>query len=275
MSATGLAQPELPNLVSLLEGVLKDTPWAPYLVLWVNVVFSLIIIALISAVAYFSSRHPRLIPGRLQNAAELFVSGVDDFICGIMGPRGRKYTPFIGTLFIYILCMNLAGLVPFMKSPTASWSTTLALALSVFVYVQYTAVKELGLFGYLDFLAGKPRGAMALSVVFPLLMLFLHVVSEVVRPITLSLRLRSNIWGDDLLLAVMAGFGVMGVPLLLLSTVLTIIAAVVQAMVFCLLTTIYFALILVEGEEGAEKGSDKKGAGVSVLGGRSAPVSQP
>jgi F0F1-type ATP synthase membrane subunit a len=63
------------------------------------------------------------------------------------------------------------------------------------------------------------------------------------------LRLRSNIWGDDALLAVVAAFGVSGVPLLIFSTLLTIIASVVQALVFSLLTTIYFALVLVHPDE--------------------------
>ena len=200
-----------------------------------------------------TSRNRKFIPGRLQNAAEIFVSAIDDFTGGVLGSRGRKYTPFIGTLFIYILFMNLSGLIPFMKSPTQSWSTTFALAACVFLYVQYTAVKEMGFIGYIDHLLGRPRGFMALSVVFPVMMFFMHVISELVRPITLSLRLRSNIWGDDILLAVLAGFGIKGVPLYLFSTLLVIIASLVQAMVFCLLTTIYFALIMEDAEEGHVK----------------------
>lgn len=211
-----------------------------------NVIFSLIIVAAISLLAYFASRRPMLVPGRLQAAAELFVGGLDDFVCGILGPKGRAYTPFIGTLFIYILLMNLSGLVPFMKSSTSSWSTTLALSLCVFVYVQYTGFKELGFIGYLDHLLGKPRGIMAMTVVFPLMMLFMHIITELVRPISLSLRLRSNIWGDDMLLGMLAGFGLKGVPLLLFSTFLTIIASIVQTVVFCLLTTIYLTLIINE-----------------------------
>jgi F-type H+-transporting ATPase subunit a len=85
---------------------------------------------------------------------------------------------------------------------------------------------------------------MAFSVVMPLLMLFVHIVSELVRPISLSLRLRSNIWGDDMLISLMAGFGIKGMPLLLFNSMLAIVASVVQAAVFCLLTTIYFALVL-------------------------------
>ena len=81
------------------------------------------------------------------------------------------------------------------------------------------------------------------------MMLILHIVSELVRPISLSLRLRSNIWGDDLLLSVLAGFGLGGVPLLVFSALLAILAAVVQAVVFSLLTTIYFALVLTHEED--------------------------
>lgn len=211
-----------------------------------NVIFSFIIVAAISLLAYFASRRPTLVPGRLQAAAELFVGGLDDFVCGILGPKGRAYTPFIGTLFIYILFMNLSGLVPFMKSSTSSWSTTMALALCVFAYVQYTGFKTLGFIGYLDHLLGKPRGIMAITVVFPLMMLFMHIITELVRPISLSLRLRSNIWGDEMLLGVLAGFGLKGVGLLLFSTFLTIIASIVQTVVFCLLTTIYLTLIINE-----------------------------
>jgi F0F1-type ATP synthase membrane subunit a len=85
-------------------------------------------------------------------------------------------------------------------------------------------------------------------------MLFLHTVAELVRPISLSLRLRSNIWGDDMLLAILAGFGLKGLPLLLFNTLLALMAAAVQACVFCLLTTIYFALVLNHENENPSTG---------------------
>lgn len=236
--------PELPNAVTLLEKIFEGTPLAGFLKTWENLIFSLVIILAISVMACLASRRTSLIPARLQAAFELFVGGVNDFVCGIIGPAGRKYTPFIGTLFLYILFMNLSGLIPFMKAPTTSWSTTLALALCVFIYVQYAALRERGFLGYIDHLLGKPRGILAFSVFIPLMMLILHIVSELVRPISLSLRLRSNIWGDDMLLAVLAGFGLKGVPLLFFNFFIIILASTVQALVFCLLTTIYFALAL-------------------------------
>ena len=236
--------PELPNLVTILAEQFHGTPFAAFLVRWEKVIFSLIIVAGIIAFACAASRRKSLIPGKLQSAGEVIVSGFDDFVCGIIGHEGRRFTPFIGTLFIYILAMNLSGLIPFMKSSTSSWSTTLALALCVFGYLQYTALKELGFFGYIYHLMERPKGILAFSVVIPIMLLFLHIVSELIRPISLSLRLRSNIWGDDMLLTVLYGFGLGALPLLLFNIVLAILAAVVQAGVFCLLTTIYFTLVL-------------------------------
>ena len=246
MPEAHLAVPELPNLVTLLAQKFPDTLLGRYLYAWENIIFSLLIACVFILIAYFATRKIVLAPAGLQNAAEVFVAGVDNFICGILGPKGRRYTPFIGTLFIYILCMNLSGIIPFMKASTASWSTTLALALCVFFYVQFAGIKEHGFIGYIDHMMGRPRGFLAFSVVIPVLMFFLHLVAELVRPISLSLRLRSNIWGDDMLLAIMAGFGLKGIPMLFFNTLLVILAGVVQAVVFCLLTTIYFALALEE-----------------------------
>jgi F-type H+-transporting ATPase subunit a len=239
---------ELPNLITLIERVFHGAPWTESLVIWENVIFSLIAAALLVTVTYFATRKSSLIPSRLQCAVEVVAGGIDNFICGILGPQGRKYVPFIGSLFVYILIMNFMGLVPLMKSSTTSWSTTLALALCVFGYVQYTAVKSMGFKGYIDHLMGKPRGIVAFSVVIPILMLFMEIISELVRPISLSLRLRSNIWGDDMLLGVVSGFGIGGVPLVIFSYLLAIIASMVQAVVFCLLTTVYFALVLTHDE---------------------------
>jgi F-type H+-transporting ATPase subunit a len=251
MAQAHLAGPELPDFITLLAEKFPHNPVIHHLYSWANIIYSLLIILFLTLVAYFATRKLSFIPLRLQNAVEAIVEILDDFVCGILGPGGRKYTPFIGTLFIYIICMNLFGIVPFMKSSTASWSTTLGLAICVFIYVQYTAIKELGLLGYLDHLMGKPRGVLAFSVFIPILMFFMHIISELVRPISLSLRLRGNIMGDDLLLAVLSGLGIKGIPLLFFSTLLAIIASIVQALVFSLLTTIYLALVLTDEKEKA------------------------
>ena len=249
MAEAGVARQELPNLVTFLAGKLEGTPFAHFLHIWENVIFSLIIVCVISLVAYLASRKSALIPDRLQSFVEIAVGGLDDFVCGILGPKGTRYTPFIGTLFIYILSMNLFGLVPFMKSSTSSLSTTAALAICVFLYVQYTAVRELGPMGYLDHLMGNPRGVIALNVFIPILLFVIHIITEFVRPFSLTLRLGSNILAEDKLLAVSAGFGIGGVPLLLFSMFLMILSGLIQAVVFSLLSTVYFALVLTHEEE--------------------------
>ena len=240
---------ELPDIFAILCAKFPENHFFKFIYLWENISYSLIIVLVLGILAFFACRKKSLIPGRLQAAAELIVATLDDFVCGIMGPRGRKYTPFIGTLFIYILFMNLSGLIPFMKASTASWSTTLALALCVFFYVQYTGIRELGFLGYLDHLAGKQRGALAFTVIMPLFMLVLHILTELIRPISLSLRLRGNIWGDETLIALLSGFGIKGLPLLFFNMLMGILTSVVQACVFCLLTTIYLALVLNREEE--------------------------
>jgi F-type H+-transporting ATPase subunit a len=243
---------ELPNIVTIIAERFNNIRWLADLPRHESIIFSAITVIVISLVVIFASRRLQMVPSRSQALMEMVVGGFDSFLCGMLGPKGARFTPFIGTLFIYILSMNLLSLVPFLKSPTSNWSITLALAIIVFLYLQYTTIKELGFGGYIDHLLGKPRGLLAASVVIPLLMLFLHMISELIRPISLSLRLRSNIWGDDMLLTILAGFGLKGLPLLLFNMCLALAAAVIQASVFCLLTTVYFALVLTneKGETG-------------------------
>ncbi|MCX5710394.1 MAG: F0F1 ATP synthase subunit A [Candidatus Omnitrophica bacterium] len=240
---------ELPTLVSLIAEAFHSQPWAKYLIIWQNLIYSLLVVFILILIAIMATRKKSFIPGRLQSVVEVFVGVIDDFVCGILGPSGRRFVPFVGTLFIYILFMNLIGLVPYMKSSTSGLSTTVALALCVFVYVHYSAIKELGFLGYLDHLMGKPRGVVAFSVILPLFMLFMHIVTELIKPVTLSLRLRSNIFADDMLIAALSSFGIKGLPFLFFSMFIVVIAAVVQALVFSLLSTIYFAIFLVHDEE--------------------------
>ncbi len=244
-----IARPELPDIFAVLAEKFPANPLFKFIHLWEHVSYSLVIVLVLGILAYFAGRKKSLIPEPLQNCAEVVVGGLNDFICGILGSKGRRYTPFIGTLFVYILFMNLSGLIPFVKASTASWSTTLALSLCVFFYVQYTAVKEMGFLGYVDHLAGRPRGVLAFTVILPLFMFFLHIITELIRPLSLSLRLRGNIWGDEVLIGLLSGFGIKGLPLLFFNMSMAVLTAIVQAVVFGLLTTIYFALVLTGEEE--------------------------
>jgi F-type H+-transporting ATPase subunit a len=181
----------------------------------------------------------------------MVVEGLEKFIVGVIGPHGRRFVPFLGTLFLYILFMNFAGLVPFMKASTSSVNTTVALALCVFIYVQFTALKENGIVGYIDHLAGNPRTA--LQWVFVPLMLPIHIIGELAKPLSLSLRLFGNVTGEDILILIFVGLGVavmgftrlpIGLPLQVPFIFLAILTSFIQALVFMLLSTIYFAMML-------------------------------
>lgn len=245
------SDPEFPNLVGILAQQFKGTSLGHFLHAWETTIFSVFVVAILGAVAFLATRKRTMAPGRLQNFAEFFVTAADEFVCSILGAQGRKYTPFIGTLFIYILIMNLLGLVPFLKSPTSEWSNTMGLGLVVFAYVQYTAFKELGLAGYADHMMGKPRGIMAWTIIMPIFMFALHLIGEIVRPFSLSLRLRSNILAEEKLLAVFTGLGgyIGGTFGGIFMYLFDLIGATVQALVFSVLTLVYFALVLVHEED--------------------------
>jgi len=243
--------PELPNFITLLYDKYGKVAFVKFLHHWENIIFSLLIVLIISLIAYLASRKGTVIPGRLQNFVEMAVEGLDNFICGVLGSRGRKFTPFLGTLFIYILCMNLFGLIPGMKSPSSNLNTTVALAICVFFYVQYTGIRSFGLVGYLSHLAGQPKDLVGWAMV-PL-NLPIHIMEELIKPLSLSMRLFGNIFGEDILIAVFVGLGVaslgflhlpIGLPFQVPFIFLALLTGTIQALVFTLLSTIYFFLMM-------------------------------
>jgi|SRR5579871_204264 len=198
------------------------------------------------------------IPKGFQNFAEFVAEALNNFTVGIVGPEGKKYTPLVGTVFLYILFMNLIGIIPGFHSPTGNLSVTLALGLVVFVYVQYEGIRQNGLGGYVKHFMG-PMPALA-----PLIG-FIELISEFIKPITLGVRLFGNIFGEDVIIVVLAGLmGLLGVhalgwlPLQIPVLFLSVITDVVQAMVFSILTCIYLSLMQPHGHE--EHGEGEHGA---------------
>ena len=94
---------EVANWVTFLNEHWHDVPFVQFLHHWENVVFSLFAASLLITVSFLATRKKSLIPHPLQNAAELAVESLDNLVTGIIGPRGRAHTPFIGTLFFFIL----------------------------------------------------------------------------------------------------------------------------------------------------------------------------
>ncbi len=253
----------LTNLVGLLSGWLPKS-LGDFLVAYENVIFGSVVIMVLCLIFYFASKDAKLIPGRLQAACEGVVEWLNDFVCGILGPQGRTYTPFLGTLFLYIWTMNLIGLVPLMKSNTANSmtlkgpvalpvpTTTIALALIVFVVVQTIGIRKQGIKGYLDHMAGTPRDAFG-WVMSPL-MFVIHLIGEFAKPFSLTFRLFCNIMGGHILVAVFVGMGVaaMLIPFQAPFLIFEIATSTIQAFVFTLLSTVYIAMMLPHGDHSEE-----------------------
>lgn len=194
-------------------------------------------------------------PSRWQSLVETIIEGFDNFIVDILGPKhGRRFAPYIMALFLFILVNNLMVLVPFMASATSSLVLTGSLALLTFVIVQFTAVINLGPLGYFYHLLGEPQGKI-MWIISPLLFA-LHVIGELARPVSLSLRLFGNVLGEDILLGAFMVMGIglagwvgihppaPGIPLHFPFMFLVLLTSTIQALVFSLLTTIYILLVL-------------------------------
>lgn len=262
-AAGGLAALEPPNIITLLNHYAPPSKVIEFLHHFENPIFSGVAIFLLVFVARQATRRPQLVPGKLQNLVEMAVEALDNFVTGVIGPRGRRFTPFIGTLFLYILTMNIMGLVPGMKAPTSSFNTTVALALTVFLYVQFTGIRTNGILGYLDHLAGSPRpkgvAGFLIALVSVPFNVTLHVIEELAKPLSLSVRLFGNIFGEDVLIGQMLILGIaalsfinspVGLPLQFPFYLLALLLGSIQALVFSLLSTIYIFLMLPHEEEG-------------------------
>ena len=245
--AHGGGSAHLPSLVYYLEHYLH-TGW---LEAWVNVLFAFSIALFYVVLAQVVYRRRKLIPGPLQNGVEMVVEGLYNFFYSILGEEARRYTPFLGTLFVYILAMNWIGMIPLGHSPSTGIEITASLAILVFLYAQWTGISRLGIVGYIDHLAGQPRDAIGWCMV--ILMFPLHIGGELAKPLSLALRLFGNITGEDTLIAVFVGMGIaitpfigdfVGLPIQTPFYFLGLLLSSVQALVFTLLSCIYILLML-------------------------------
>ena len=187
--------------------------------------------ALMFALALFgwlSTARLRPRPGPLQTALEGIVSAIQNAVAAVAPQQAQQLTPFIGSLWIFLVIANLSGLIPGVHSPTGDLSATAGLALLVFLSVHWFGIRAQGLGNYLrHYLSPSP------------VLLPFHLISEVTRTIALAVRLFGNIMSLEmtaLLILLVAGF-LAPVPILMLH----IVEALVQAYIFGMLALIYVA----------------------------------
>ena len=165
---------------------------------------------------------------RWQNLLEIIVTGMMKQIEEVGLNEPRKYIGFLGTLFLFVAVASLFTLVPGYEPPTASLSTTAALALCVFVAVPFFGIEEQGVGGYLDSYV-KPT----------FIMLPFNIISELSRTLALAVRLFGNMMSGAMIIAILLTITPFIFPIIM--TALGLLTGMVQAYIFSILAAVYIA----------------------------------
>jgi len=205
------------------------------------------VVVLLMIVAYLGTRGLRrdqkksFVPEAkltFRSAGEMIVEGILKIVKDNMGPRGPEFMMIIGALALFIFVSNVLGLIPGFHSPTETLNTTGACAITVFFLTHYYGLREHGI-RYLKQFTGPVIWLAPLIVP-------IELIGHFVRPVSLSIRLFGNIFGDHYVVGVVFGLVPFLLPLPMMA--LGLFVAVVQTLVFILLSMAYFSGAI-EGHE--------------------------
>lgn len=201
-----------------------------------HIVMCAVIVLFVTALGLFvRSRLSVEHPGRLQIVLEEIVGLFENLLKTNIGPKGARFLPLVGGIGIFIFLANQLGKIPGFMSPTASLNTTLGCALTVWVYYHYQGIKEQGIGPYIKHFAAPPGAPIFIApIMFPI-----EIISHLSRVMSLSLRLFGNIFGEEMVVLILASIVPFIVPLPMM--VLGLITGTLQAFIFMLLTMIYLA----------------------------------
>jgi F-type H+-transporting ATPase subunit a len=217
-----------------------------------SIIMSWIVMAVVIIPLTIAARRLKEIPSGAQNVLEFAIEGLTSFAMGIGGPGAKRFITFFLACFLFITVSNWSGLIPGVgrvhefRAPTSDVNVTVGLALVAFVYFHYQGVRALGIGGYLGkffTLKGGPIG------------LFVGVLEfflEIVKPITLAMRLFGNIYGGELALTVMTTITLAFIPVALYG--LELFVGLMQGIIFSVLVLV-FTMLAMEGHH--EEGHDE------------------
>lgn len=213
-----------------------------------TIVYSWSVMGILLLVSWLATR--RLSSGvrfsRWQNFMEAVVSMIRDQIRDVSRQDPAPYLPFIGTIFLFIALANLLAVVPGYLPPTASLSTTVALAGSVFVAVPIYGIQKLGVLNYLKQYT-RPT----------VLMLPFNIIGEISRTIAMAVRLFGNMMSGMVVVAVLLTIAPFLFPILL--QLLGLLIGMIQAYIFAVLAMVYISsAVIVHGQAEPSAGSAKK-----------------
>jgi len=213
-----------------------------------SALFMVIAVGLIYFLLTQGMKGRALVPGRLQSLAEMFYEFVANMVRDNAGPDARPYFPFVFSIFMFVLFGNMLGMIPYTFTFTSHIIVTFSLALVVFVFVTVLALMKHGMHFFSFFM---PHGA---PIALAPILIPIEVISYLMRPVSLSIRLFANMMAGHTMLKVFAGFTVLmisglgalgfvaGLIPVLINIALTgfeFLVAFLQAYVFTILTCLY------------------------------------
>ena len=221
-------------------GTNAETVFGPYTVEnavpWYTIMFVIACILTVILISIFKGKLSEDDPRPGQLTLEAGFLAIKDMVVSVIGEHGFKYFPVVATFATLILVSNLMGLFPLFMSPTAHISVTLALGLTSFIYYNYVGISENGIVAHLGHLTGP------IWWIAPLIFL-IELFSNLIRPMTLGIRLFANMFADEQISLIISGlfppFTQFIVPVILLP--LAVFVALVQTLVFTLLSMIYIS----------------------------------
>jgi F-type H+-transporting ATPase subunit a len=189
-----------------------------------------VVMAVLVILAILATRSMQLVPKGLQNFMEVVVEQLMGLVEQTAGSKGRAFAPVVMTAFLFILAANWIGTLPFFgnikgfKSPNSNLNITASMAIIVFLLCQFFAIKTNGIPGYLkEFVVPNP----------------LHILTELSRPLSLSLRLFGNIFAGGVLVHTMLGIAPF-ITFVFLG--LELFVGAVQALIFTMLTLVFLTI---------------------------------
>lgn len=209
-------------------------PWVNFVTIEIFVAFAIVVV--------FALLKPRLSmdqPGGFQHIFELLYNFLHGQTDEIIGHSGRPFLAFFGTLFIFILFANLIGLIPTFESPTMFVPVPLGCAMATMVYYNLIGIQQQGIFAYIKHFMG-PLPLLA-PLMFPV-----EIISNLARPLSLTVRLYANMFGGEKVTLAFAGMLPVFLPIPFMA--LHIFVGVMQAYVFALLTMVYVGEVLPHAE---------------------------
>jgi F-type H+-transporting ATPase subunit a len=218
-------------------------------IVWATIIAGLVVVAL---GLVLRAKATSGVPGKFQLVWEMTVGAVQRQVDESIGPRGAKVVPLALTLFVFIFTCNLFEVLgigsryEFLPAPTSDINLPLAMALYVFVLTNIAAVKNRGAGGYLAHYVKQPFSRW----LFPV-NLFMNFIEEIIKPLTLTLRLFGNLFAGGLMLSLLAALviwklgplpigGLLSVPFTVVWKLFDMAIGAIQAFIFALLTILYF-----------------------------------